>query len=385
MTLPRTAEIAIIGGGVVGASTAYHLARRGARGVVLLEREALFGTGSTAKCAGGVRYHFGTEMNARLSLLSLPAFERFEEETGYPANFRKCGYLFVVTTEHDLGVFRALAETLSRLGIRSELWTEADLRARLPMMAWPDARGALWGPDDGLADNGAVVQGYISAASRLGALCLSGVEVVGLRVSGGRVEAVETTAGTVAVSGVVNAAGAWAGQVGRMAGLEIPVSPSRRQVVVTAPLPEIPADFPFVIDFSQALYFHREGPGLMTGMSNPRQAPGFDESVDEAWEMGHLLAAAARMPLLERAGIARRWAGLYEMTPDRHPILGPVEAIRGYYCGAGFSGHGFMHSPAAGLLLAEAILDGRAHSLDISPLCLERFSRGELLTEAAII
>ncbi|MBM3312189.1 MAG: FAD-binding oxidoreductase [Candidatus Aminicenantes bacterium] len=385
MTLPRTAEVAIIGGGVIGASTAYHLARRGARGVVLLEREALFGMGSTSKCAGGVRYHFGTDINVRLSLLSLPAFERFEDETGFSADFRKCGYLFVLTSEHDLALFRGLAERLGRLSIRSELWTEADVRSRLPMMAWPDAVGALWGPDDGLADNGAVVQGYISGAGRLGALCLSGIEVTGLLISGGRVEGVETTAGTVAVPSVVNAAGAWAGLVGRMAGLEIPVVPSRRQVVVTAPLPEIPADFPFVIDFSQALYFHREGPALMTGMSNPGQTPGFDESVDEGWELGHLLAAAARMPLLERAGIVRRWAGLYELTPDRHPILGPVEALRGFYCGAGFSGHGFMHSPAAGLLLAEVILDGRARSLDISPLRLERFSRGEFLTEAVVV
>jgi len=385
VNLPRTAEVVIIGGGVVGASTAYHLVRKGARGVVLLERETFFGMGSTFKCAGGVRAHFDTEVNIGLSRLSLPAFERFEEETGYSVNFRKCGYLFVLTAERDLGLFRTLAEKLGRLGVRSELWTGDDVRARLPMMAWPDALGALWGPDDGLADNGALVQGYISAGGRLGALCLSGIEVTGLRLSGGRIEAVETTAGTIATPKVVNAAGAWAGRVGRMAGLEIPVVPSRRQVVVTAAIAEIPADFPFVIDYSQALYFHREGPGLMTGKSNPGQAPGFDESVDEAWELVHLVAAAARMPLLEGAGIARRWAGLYEITPDHHPILGPVAELEGFYCNAGFSGHGFMHSPAAGLLLAEEIVDGRARSLDISSLRLERFGRGEFIREAIVI
>jgi sarcosine oxidase subunit beta len=381
MSLPETADIVIIGGGVIGASTAYHLALRGARNIVLLERANLFGTESTGKCAGGVRYHFETEINCRLSLLSLPAFDRFEAETGYSADYRKIGYLFVLSREKDEAAFRRQMEMHLRLGIRTGWLSGDEIRARLPMMSFEDARGGLWGPDDGLADNGGVVQGYVSAAGRLGAKCLTDVEVTGFRMSGGRIEAVETNQGTIATRVAVNAAGAWASQIGKMAGLDVPIVPVRRQLFTTAPTPEIPPDFTFVIDFSSGLYFHREGPGLLSGMSRADEPPGFVQTVDEDWEFVHLETAATRLPLMERTGIARRWAGLYEVTPDHHPILGPVESLAGFYMNAGFSGHGFMHSPAAGLLLAEEILEGRATSVDITPLCLERFRTGKLLEE----
>jgi sarcosine oxidase subunit beta len=158
-----------------------------------------------------------------------------------------------------------------------------------------------------------------------------------------------------------------------MAGVDLPVSPVRRQWVTTTPLPAIPEDFPFVIDFAQSLYFHREGPGLLTGMSNRDQLPGFDQRIDTDWEATHLEAAADRLPLLEEAGIVARAAGFYEVTPDAHPLIGPTP-VGGFYVAAGFSGHGFMHAPAAGLLLAEMLLDGEAHSLDISSLSPGRFS-----------
>lgn len=385
MSLPASAEIVIVGGGVMGVSAAYHLARRSVRDIVLLEREPFFGTESTAKCAGGVRYHFGTEINARLSLLSLAAFERFEEETGYSAQLRRCGYLFVLTRAGDADAFRAMLPLWNGLGIRTEWLSGDEVRARLPLMRYPDAVAGIWGPDDGLADPGAVVQGYVSSASRLGARLLTGVEVTGIKTSAGRVEAVETTRGTIASRKVINAAGAWGGLVGRMAGLDVPIVPLKRQVLVTAPIPEIPSDFPFVLDFAGNIYFHREGPGLLLGWSNPCQAPGFDQNLDEESEFVHLEASAGRMPLLERTGIARRWGGLYEVTPDHHPIIGPVEGLDGFYLLAGFSGHGFMHGPAAGLLLAEEILDGRSRTLDLAPLRLERFARGWTFEESLVL
>jgi len=385
VSLPASAEIVIVGGGVMGVSAAYHLARRSVRDIVLLEREPFFGTESTAKCAGGVRYHFGTEINARLSLLSLAAFERFEEETGYSAQLRRCGYLFVLTRAGDADAFRAMLPLWNGLGIRTEWLSGDEVRARLPLMRYPDAVAGIWGPDDGLADPGAVVQGYVSSASRLGARLLTGVEVTGIKTSAGRVEAVETTRGTIASRKVINAAGAWGGLVGRMAGLDVPIVPLKRQVLVTAPIPEIPSDFPFVLDFAGNIYFHREGPGLLLGWSNPCQAPGFDQNLDEESEFVHLEASAGRMPLLERTGIARRWGGLYEVTPDHHPIIGPVEGLDGFYLLAGFSGHGFMHGPAAGLLLAEEILDGRSRTLDLAPLRLERFARGWTFEESLVL
>ncbi|MGA2531436.1 MAG: FAD-binding oxidoreductase [Candidatus Aminicenantales bacterium] len=384
MSLPRTADIAIIGGGIIGVSAAYHLAKKGAD-VILLERNRFFGEESTAKAAGGVRAHFGTEINVRLSQISIAEFEGFEAETGYPSSLVRTGYLFVLTREPLLRAFQAKLPMWDRLGVRTEWWSGDDVRKRLPMMRWDDALTGVWGPDDGLADPGSVVQGYVSAGSRAGARFFGNAEVSAIRTAGGRVESVLTSAGEVATRRVVIAAGAWSGQVGRLAGADIPIVPSRRQIMVTAATPEIPADFPFVTEFARSLYFHREGPGLLIGMSNPGQTPGFDQTIDEDWQLTTLEAAAGRMPRLEQTGIARRWAGLYEMTPDHHPLLGPVGVVDGLYIIAGFSGHGFMHGPAAGLIAAEEILDGKATSLDPTPLRPERFARGAAIHEDLVI
>ena len=384
-TLPATAEVVIVGGGVMGVSTAYHLAAKGCPDVVLLERESFFGTQATGKCAGGIRYQFATEINIRLSLHSLPMLERFEEEMGQPIDLRFCGYLFLLTREEDVAQFRRNVALQHRMGVMTE-WLEADeVRRRLPMMRLDDLLAATFHAKDGLADPNGVVQGYVTQARRLGAKLFTDVTVTDIRVEGGRVRGVVTDRGEIATPNVVNAAGPWAKVVGAMAGVEVPVEPVRRQIVVTTPLPEIPPDFPFVIDFAQALYFHREGEGLLTGMSNPNEPPGFDQSVDEAWELVHLEAAMERLPLLEKAGILSHWAGLYEVSPDAHPILGRVPEVEGFYCINGFSGHGFMHGPIAGLLLAEEILDGAAHTVDITPLRIDRFRRGEKIVEYNVV
>ncbi len=384
MSLPKTADIAIIGGGIIGVSAAYHLAKKGAD-VIVLERNRFFGEESTAKAAGGVRAHFGTEINVRLSQISIPEFEKFEAETGYPSSLVHTGYLFILTGEPLVRAFQAKLPMWERLGVRTEWWSGDDVRKRLPMMRWDDALAGVWGPDDGLADPGSVVQGYVSAGSRAGARFFGNAEVSAIRTAGGRIESVLTSAGEVATRRVVIAAGAWSGQVGRLAGADILIVPVRRQIMVTAATPEIPADFPFVTDFARSLYFHKEGPGLLFGMSNPGQTPGFDQTIDQDWELTTLETAAGRMPLLEQTGIARRWAGLYEMTPDHHPLLGPVGVVDGLYIIAGFSGHGFMHGPAAGLIAAEEILDGKAASLDPTPLRPGRFTRGAAIQEDLVI
>ena len=376
--LPSTAGVVVIGGGVMGASTAYHLAARGVKDVILLEREAFFGLGATGRCAGGIRHQFATAINIRLSLLSLPMLDALEDVTGQPALVRKCGYLFVLTRAEDETQFRRNVARQHALGVPTEWLTGDEVRRRAQPALFPDALAGTFYAQDGVADPNSVVMGYVNAARRLGVTCLTGVTVTGLAQAAGRITSVVTTNGTISTPIVVNAAGPWSAPLAAMAGVDLPVTPIRRQWLTTTPLPEIPAHFPFIIDFAQSLYFHREGEGLLTGMSNPSETPGFDQRVDPAWELTHLDAAVARLPLLEHAGIASRWAGLYEVTPDAHPILG-ASPVAGFYLITGFSGHGFMHGPICGKLMAEVITDGQATTLDIRSLALTRFAEGQAI------
>jgi len=252
------------------------------------------------------------------------------------------------------------------------------------MMNLDDVLAGTHNAKDGLVDPNSVVMGYISASQRMGAHAYTQVEVKEIQVKGGKIAAAITNQGTIATPIVVNAAGPWAGLIGEMVGVEIPITPIRRQMLTTAPLPALPVDFPFVIDFEKSLYFHREGQGLLTGMSNPNEKPGFDQSIDVEWELIHLEAAAARLPLLENAGLASHWAGLYEVTPDAHPIFGKTP-IEGFLVCAGFSGHGFMHGPITGKIMSEIILDGKSKTLDISMLDLDRFREGRLIREYNVV
>jgi sarcosine oxidase subunit beta len=310
--------------------------------------------------------------------------DRFKEETGQEINFRKCGYLFVLTTPEEVKTFHHSLEMQQGLGVHTE-WLSADeVRKRLPLMHFEDALAGSYNAGDGLVDPNSVVMGYINAAQRLGVQCLSKVEVTGIQVKAGRIAAVETNQGSLSTRAVVNAAGPWGGVVGGMAGVEIPIIALRRQIMTTTPLPEVPADFPFVLDFAQSLYFHREGEGILTGMSNPNEKPGFDQNIDENFEMVNLEAAIARMPCLEKAGQVSHWAGLYEVTPDAHPIFG-ASPVEGFSVVAGYSGHGFMHGPVAGKLMAEFILDGKFKTVDVSMLDLARFKEGRPIREYNVV
>ena len=384
MELPTTAEIVIIGGGVMGASAAYHLAQRGIKDIVLLEKEEFFGTGATGRCAGGVRYQFSTEVNVRLSLASLPMLERFREEIGQDVGYDPCGYLLIATNERDARTFQRNVELQNKLGVETHLLSGDEIRARLPLMRFEDALAGTFNQKDGLVEPNSVVMGYISAAQKMRVKAINNAEVTGIRVSEEKVEAVETSQGVVQTRMVLNMAGPWSGQIGAMAGVPLPVSPVRRQIFTTNPMKEIPGDFPFVIDFSQSLYFHRHGDGMLVGMSNPNQAGGFDQSVDEDFELVNLEAAIARMPLMERASRASHWAGLYEVTPDAHPIYGKTN-VDGFLVCTGFSGHGFMHGPISGKLMSELILDGKFSTVDVSMLDLARFEEGRLIQEYNVV
>ncbi len=384
MNLPTTADIVIIGGGVMGASAAYHLAQRGLKNIVLLEKEDFFGQGATGRCAGGVRYQFSTEINVKLSIESLPMIERFKEEIGQEVSYKQCGYLLVAINEKDANAFRYNVKLQNKLGVSTQLLSGDEVRERLPLMKFDDAIVGTFNPKDGTVDPNSVVMGYISAAQKMGVKAITGAEVVGVSLLGDYVEEAQTTLGTIKTRMILNAAGPWAGQIGQMAGINIPVIPLRRQMFTTSPLKEVPSDFPFVIDFARSLYFHREGEGLLIGMSNQDEQPGTDQSVDEDFELVNLDAAIERMPLVEKAQRASHWAGLYEVTPDAHPIFGGTP-VNGFYLCTGFSGHGFMHGPISGKLMSEFILDGKYSSLDVSMLDLKRFEEGRLIQEYNVV
>ncbi len=384
MDIPTTADIVIIGGGVMGASAAYHLAQRGMKNIVLLEKEEFFGTGATGRCAGGVRYQFSTDINVRLSIESLPMIERFKDEIGQGVDYRQCGYLMIATNEQDATTFKRNVELQNSLGVQTQLLSGEEVRARLPLMRFEDAIAGTFNQKDGLVDPNSVVAGYISAAQKLGVKALNRTEVTGIRVSGDKVAAVETTQGVIQTRELLNAAGPWSAPIGEMAGVRLPVIPIRRQMFTTNPLKEISDGFPFVIDFAQSLYFHREAEGFLIGMSNQNEKPGFDQNVDEEFECVNLEAAIERMPLLERASRASHWAGLYEVTPDAHPIFGGSN-VEGYSICTGFSGHGFMHGPVSGKLMSEYILDGKFSTVDVSVLDLARFDEGRLIKEYNVV
>jgi sarcosine oxidase subunit beta len=384
MSLPKIAEAVIIGGGVMGASTAYHLATRGLKNVVLLEREMFFGQGATGRCAGGVRYQFATEINIRLSLLSLPMLERFESETGQAIDYRKIGYLFLLTQEEDLKIFRQNLTLQHRLGVMTEWLDGGEIRSLFPMMNLDDVIAGTNHAEDGTVDPNGVVMGYIKAARHLGARCFSSTAVEAIHIVKGKVNGVQTSEGEISTPIVVNAGGPWAGVISNMAGVSIPLVPLRRQWLTTTPLTDLPLDFPFVIDFSRSLYFHPEGEGLLTGMSNPDEVPGFNQAIDRNWEITHMEAAINRLPMLANAGVMSRIAGLYENTPDAHPIYGSTP-VEGFFVVTGFSGHGFMHGPISGLLMSEIILDGEATTLDISMLDLARFGEERMIHEYNVV
>ncbi len=382
--LPKAASAVIIGGGVMGASTAYHLASRGLKDVLIIEREPFFGSGATGRCAGGIRCQFNTGVNIRLSNKSLSMIDAFEEETGQSALVQKCGYVFVLTSEKDVEVFQRSVELQHSLGVNTEWLDREEIQKITAPCLFPDALAGTFNADEGLADPNSIVMGYINAAQKRGVTCITDCYATEIVIKNNKISKVKTSLGDIDTECVVNTCGPWSAALGKTIGLEIPVSPLRRQWLVTDSLLKLPAEFPFVIDFSQSLYFHREGSGLLSGMSNPREKIGEDQSIDSEWELEHIEAAVKRLPLLENTGIITRKAGLYEVTPDAHPIIGSTP-VDGFYLLTGFSGHGFMQGPVCGKLMSEIVIDGDAYTVDISMLDYNRFSENRLITEYNVV
>jgi sarcosine oxidase subunit beta len=380
-----TADVVVVGGGVVGASTAFHLAEAGAGRVVVLEREDRLAAGSTGACAGGFRQQFSSEINIRLSKASVPMITGFTERHGLPLDVVQHGYLFLVRGHGLWRDFVAAHELQRSLGVAAELLSPEDAAALAPGISIDGVVGAAYGPEDGIADPSGLTQGYATLARRLGVEISLEVDVRSLRVEGDRVVGVESSEGAIDAPVVVNAAGPWAGALAKTAGVELPLEPIPRHVLVTGSFPGVPERRTLVIDAASSFYFHREGAGVLMGMGSLNERASFDTRPDERFVADELLPTALdRFPPLQEAAVEHSWVGLYEMTPDRHPIIGPAPSVEGLYLANGFSGHGFQHAPVVGKLLAELIVDGLT-TIDISALGLERFARGELVVEGHVV
>ena len=375
MDQPKTASVVIIGGGVVGCSIAYHLARRGQRDVVVLERETV-GSGTTSKAAGGIRAQFSTETEIRFSLESLRVLQNFSEEFGVDPGFKQIGYLFLISDEKDLRGFETRIALQRRLGVDVRVIKPSEAQAIVPALRVDDLLAAVWGPQDGLAGPAEVTQGFAKRGRELGTRIVEGIEVTAIDVAGGKVRGVRTSHGELAAPLVINAAGPTAARVGRLAGVTVPVFPRRRHIFFTEPFPDLPGPVPLTTDLASGFYFRKEmeqvllSPGDVEDIGQDQIVPMDWGKLDET-----VTKAVHRLPMIERAKIAGGWAGLRPLTPDDHAILGPAPGVEGFFLAVGFGGHGFQHSPATGRHVADWIVDGKP-SMDLSLFDPARFATG---------
>jgi glycine/D-amino acid oxidase-like deaminating enzyme len=421
--MTETADVLIIGSGIVGSSVAYHLAEQGCTNVLVIEREAHQGKGSTGKSMGGVRAQFSTPVNIHMSIYSINFFAQFDEVVGHPADYRAHGYLFCATNERHLEYLKTNRDLQVSLGLKNvELVSREDILQMVPQLRVDDIIGGTLCPTDGFVDPHSVMMGFMLKARERGVRLWLDTNVTGIQLDAGsadvssvsarrslakmndserageaepfrtagrqsRVAGVTTTRGFVSTPVVVNAAGAWAAEIAHMAGAQLPVEPLRRQLVPTEPFDQLPKRFPMVIDMSTGFHFRREGKGILLAWNDPEETPGFKTDFEQSFIEKILTHAASRVPCLVDAAVnpRRAWAGLYEMTPDHHAIIGPAPNVQGLYFVNGFSGHGVMHSPASGRITADLILHGRSDLIDVSQLSVERFVTGNLLEETAVL
>jgi sarcosine oxidase subunit beta len=381
--LPRRAGVVVVGGGVIGTSIAFHLAEAGVPDVLLVERDEL-ASGSTSKAAGGVRAQFSDPLNIQLGARSLQAFAAFGTRPGQQIDFRRVGYLFQLSRPEDVATFERSIELQHHQGVPSRLIDPGEARRLSPAVSTDGLLAAAFSPEDGLATPEAVVQGYAAGARRHGARIETGCELLEVRLQGGAIGAVVTSRGVVETPAVICAAGAWSRRVGAMVGVDLPVTPSRRQVLLTEAVPGLPEQVPMTIDLATSCYFHREGPGLLMGMSLADEPPGFNLDRDDAWIPRLAEAITRRAPSLAEVGVVGGWAGLYEVTPDDNALIGEAPRPARFLYATGFSGHGFLQGPAVGEVVRDLFL-GRPPPVDVAPLAVDRFHKGRDRYERNIV
>jgi sarcosine oxidase, subunit beta len=387
----QTADVVLIGGGIVGSSIAYHLVAAGCKNVLVIERETAQGKGSTGKSMGGVRAQFSTPVNIQMSLYSIPFYASFEDRLGYPCDYRPQGYLFCATNEKHMAYLRANYEKQIAMGLKNVSLVAGDeIRSLFPQLRGDDIVGGSFCSTDGFVDPYSAMIGFMTWAGDHGAILWKNTSVTGIQRStidsGGTFE-VATTRGAVSTRIVVNCAGAWAASIAKMVGVDLPVKPLRRMLVPTEPFDQFPHTAPMIIDMSTGFHFRPEGRGFLLAWNDPEETPGYKTDFDASFIEKILTRAADRVPVFENLAInpKRAWAGLYEMTPDHHPILGESPDVPGFFFANGFSGHGVMHSPATGKILSDLILSGKTDLIDSSLLNFSRFAEGRTIHETAVL
>jgi sarcosine oxidase, subunit beta len=368
---PEHAEVVVVGGGATGTSIAFHLAEAGVD-VCLLERDSL-SSGSTSRAAGGIRTQFSDPLNIAIGLRSVEAFSRFAERPGGEIDFHQVGYLFLLDREEDVEAFEQSVAVQNGLGVPSRVVDPAEAAELSPLAGLDGVLAATFCPLDGHASPEAVAQGYAAGARSHGATVLTGREAAAIEAEGGTVQGVVTDQGTIATGAVVVAAGVWSPALARTAGVDLPVEPVFREVVTTAPVAGLPDRIPLTVDFTSGFYFHREGPGLLIGMADRNQRPGFDAPTDPDWLEHVTEVAARRAPAFLDMGIAHGWKGYYEVSPDYNGLVGEAPDVERLLYATGFSGHGFMQAPAVGEIVRDLYL-GREPFVDVTPLAAERFA-----------
>ncbi|WP_214415766.1 NAD(P)/FAD-dependent oxidoreductase [Sphaerisporangium fuscum] len=380
--LPSRAAVVIIGGGCMGVSTAYALAAAGVGEVVLVDKGPL-GSGSTSKAAGGVRAQFSDQVNIELAVRSLETFETFADRFGQEIDLHRPGYLFLLDSPEAVAEFEKNVAIQNDLGVPSRILSPREAGELSPLIDTDGLLAAAYSPTDGHCTPESVVLGYAGAARRHGARLLPNCAATGIETVNGRIVAVHTEGGRIETDTVICAAGAWSRAVGEWVGVDLPVTPLRRQVLVTEPVPDLPP-MAFTIDFATTFYFHREGPGLLLGMSDPEETPGFKLDRSDAWLPRLGEAMARRAPALLEIGVGTGWAGLYEVTPDHNALIGTAPGVDRFIYATGFSGHGFLMSPAVGEVVRDLYLD-REPFVDVSGFDARRFALAGARPEINIV
>jgi len=393
--MKQTADVVIAGGGCMGCSVAWHLAQHGITNVVLLEREAQLATGSTGKNAGGFRHQFSNSANIELSIESIALMKNFEAIVGTPIDFHQDGYLFLLSTSANVEQFKRNVALQQRHGVDVRWVSTDEARDISPGLDLTGVKGATYCPSDGVTDPNGVTVGFARAAQAKGVEIVRECEVTGAKLDGHCVSVVRTSKGDISTRLFINAAGPCAKSIGRFLGVDVPVEPERRHIFIASPPGGgswddarhgglVPKSKVLVIDFETSFYFHREGGGLLFGMGDPDEKPGFDITVRWDFLPKVIEVAMQRLPVLADAAVSHAWAGLYEMTPDHNPIIGPSSDVEGFHTIAGFSGHGFQHAPAAGRILADVIA-GKDPKFDLGAFELDRFARKVTTGEANVV